>query len=207
MARSSSIALRHEERRRQETVLAAALAKKTDPKKEYTLIFGLGPFGQLPKKARKVIDCPEDWEVLNRMLRIQAKWVRPVDEWKPRGKSMRSIVTSLIKHLFVEYSMPAFWYSAWFARAPHRAIAPDGAAQELDGDLLRDIDLFVTLAQGASLYKLIKEGKFLIPFTKKQCHTFMAQRGVKNVVSAVRWTQIQSFDGERRLAEALCDTE
>ena len=197
---------RQEETRRHEAALATALAKKHDPKKEYATCFGLGPFGQLPKKARKIIDCEGEWEVLRRMLMHKAKWVRSVEEWKPRGKSMHSILTSLITHLFCQYQMPAFWYSVWFTRAPHRAIRPDGEAVELDGTQLRDVDLFVRLAQGASLYKLIKEGLFLIPFTKKQCHAFMAQRSVKNPVSAVRWTQIQSFDGDRRLAQALCDT-
>ena len=117
MARQSSIAIRHEEVRRQEAALAAALAKKVDPKKEYAKDFGLGPFGSLPKKARKIIDCSEDWEVLRRMLRNKHKWVRPVKEWKPRGKSMAPILTSLVTHLFCEYQMPTFWYSVWHARA------------------------------------------------------------------------------------------
>ena len=207
MARQSSIAIRQEEERRQDEALAAALAKKADPKKDYAKNFGTGPFGNLPKKARKILDCSEDWEVLRRMVRTKHKWVRPVDEWKPRGKSMASILTSLVNHLFCEYKMPAFWFSVWYARAPNRAVAADGAVTELDATILRDIDLFIELAQGESLYKLIKKGRFIIPFTKKQCHAFMAQRGVKNVVSAVRWTQIQNFGGDRRLAQAICGTE
>ena len=206
MARQSSIDLRHEVQRLHEETLAAALSKKTDPRKEYGKNFGLGPFGNLPKKARKILDCSEDWEVLRRMLRNKHKWIRPVKEWSPRGKSMTSILTSLINHLFCEYKMPAFWFSVWYTRAQHRAVAADGVITELDTTLLRDINLFIELAQGQSLYKLVKTEKFILPFTKKQCHAFMAQRGVKNVVSAARWTQIQTFGGDRRLAQVICNT-
>jgi hypothetical protein len=190
----SKVVARQEREAEIEAKLVASLAKGSrNPAQVYATRFGDTAAKSLPKRARKILDCEPYWRVIQTCLTYEEKWLRPIDDWKPRGKAIESILKSLIKHLFIKYPVPEFWYAVWFGgmRGTGSGVSPAS---------------FIELAQGKSLYKLIKDGQFAVPFTKKQCHTFLGQRSMRHVPQAVRYTQIMSFEGEKRLAQALSDT-
>ena len=190
----SKIVARQERETENEAKLVASLASgNRNPAQSYSARFGETAAKSLPKKARKILESEPYWRVIQNCLSHEEKWVRPIDEWKSRGKAIESILKSLVKHLFVKYPVPEFWYSVWFG-----GMRGNGSGVTTHS--------FVELAQGKSLYKLIKDGQFAVPFTKKQCHTFLTMRYMRHVPQAVRYTQIMSFEGEKRLAQALSDT-
>jgi len=200
MPRLGVHALRKENERRREEKILAALAKKKDPIEEFQKAFGGTVFGDLQKRCRKVGFRNDSWSVLRRLLYYRSQWIRPLDEWKPKGKALETILRSLITHLICQYPMPSFWYEVWFRHDERNQNA--GGRRKAES-----VAQFVELARGTGLYQLVKEERFPVPFTRKQCHAFMQQRGVDRVVQAVRWTQVQSLGGDRGLAEALCRTE
>jgi hypothetical protein len=119
------------------------------------------------------------------------KWVRPVETWKPKGKSPNSQFRSLAKHLLVKYTMPEFFYSVFFEGANVRQ---------------KGFGLFVHLGQGGSLYKFVKAGKFPVPLTKRMCHVFMGSTVKLSFLEAVRHAQVHVHGGDRRVAKAIYAT-
>jgi hypothetical protein len=201
------------EREEREAALQAALARKPDPLRDFVEAFDGTPFGDVHKRVRKIGGRPDAWPVLHRLLAHRERWVRPLEEWVPRGKAIETILRSLVTHLICRYPMPTFWYEVWFRRTPFPgALLPnepapqDGVFQDFAATAA-DVLVFVRLAQGEGLYRLIQDAAFLIPFTKRQCHAFMGQRNVNTVAHAVRWTQVENFGGTRRMAQVLCGTE
>lgn len=191
-----------------EEALRAALARKPDPLREFAEQFGDTVFSDLHRRARKIATRPDAWPVLHRLLVHRERWVEPLEEWKPRGKALETILRSLVTHLICRYPMPSFWYEVWFRGGPQHAPMETEDGSYLDAPVqAAAVDQFVLLAQGTGMYRLVQDGAFPVPFTKRQCHAFMGQRNVNTIPHAVRWTQVRSFGGERRLAEVLCGTE
>jgi len=183
-----------------EAKIQASLANKPDPLREFAEAFGQSPFADIHKRVRKIGNRPDTWPVLHRLLTHRERWVAPLEEWVPRGKTIETVLRSLVTHLICQYPMPSFWYEVWF-RSGHA----DNRFEDFV-NVARAVDNFVRIAQGEGLYRLVQEGAFSVPFTKRQCHAFMRQRNANTVPRAIRWTQVEHFDGTRRLAEVLCGT-
>jgi len=208
MPRGMRVSMRQEQERLREEALQEAFRRGKVSEPRFSAVFALTAFAPLRKRCRKVADSPQAWTVLHRLLRFRGQWVNDVSSWKPKGKSVTTLLKSLIRHLICKYPMPSFWYEVWFRGTErmyrHRNGALDGAP--IDDGAFSFCDMFVKLAQGHGMYKLVKKGGFPVALTKKQCHAFMQQKKVNNVVHATRWTVVRSFGGERSLAKALCDT-
>ena len=142
-------------------------------------------------RARKLID--ERFKHGLKYISDEAKdWVRGLEDWKPKGKSANSQFRSLCKHLFVKYTMPEFMYSVFL--------------EETESVRRQGLLLFKHLGTGGSLYKLVKEGKFPVPLTKRMCHVFMESTVKLGFFAAVRHAQVLVYGGDRRVAEAVCMT-
>jgi len=131
--------------------------------------------------------------------------VRPIEDWIPKGKGANTQFLSLIDHVLVQYRMPRFFYGLFEEahrkhRRPHY-IGPDGQQRLLDE--FQDIYLWTRIAQGESLYKLIKSGEWPVPLTKRMCHMLMNLKGKFGLVEAVRRVQVEAFGGDLRLWGAL----
>ena len=141
-------------------------------------------------------------------LQCNQPWVRPLEDWKPKGKAADTQFRSLVHHLVVKYPVPRFLYSVFWE---------DGVLRH------RGVDLFLHLARGGSLRKALqpdvfptdvvgKKGSYLghpmlcVPLTKRMCHTFMQSTSEHTLVSAVRYAQVEAFNGNRRIAERVCAT-
>jgi hypothetical protein len=155
------------------------------------------------EKAPKIVNRVHVlWRLAN------AKWLRPLEDWKPKGKGADTQFRSLVDHLLVEYRMPAFLYQMfnkvegrWGEAARRRHRAPP---QHPPND--RHIDLFIQVAQGASLYKVVKAGGLPTPMTKRMCHAFMQSSANSTLIEAVRRVQVEAFGGDLRLLHTLLST-
>jgi len=118
----------------------------------------------------------------------RTEWIRPLEEWKPKGKSRSSIFRSLVRHLVELYPTPQFLLSLFHdlfnARGPTEA-------------------LYVHLAQGGSLKKALATNLLRTSMTKRMCHDFLQSPANMGVIEAVRRAQVRSFGGTRRIADAI----
>lgn len=199
--------MREEQERLREEAIQEAFRRAKVSTNRFKDVFSMTAFAPLQKKSRKIAESPQAWTVLHRLLLCQEQWVNEVSTWKPRGKAVTTLLRGLIRHLICKYPMPAYWYSVWFEGTEQMQNWRGGGQNaDLGGVNRAFVGNFVKLAQGTGMHKLVKKLEFPVPLTKKQCHALMQQRKVNTVPHAVRWTQVQSFGGERRLAEALCDS-
>lgn len=141
------------------------------------------------KKARKTLE-PERFRLF--WVLAGLPWVRPIEDWRPKGKAPRRKLQSLLDHTLGHYPVPAFLYSVLDEREW--------------GPLRRGLTVFAALAGGESPRALVKDGRLPAPLTRRMCALFLAQKAHLDLVGAVRHAQVQGFGGDRRLAEAVCAT-
>lgn len=121
-------------------------------------------------------------------------WIRPLERWKPQGKSKERQFRSLASHLLCNYPLPQFLYQVFFYDTGRRD---------------RAVELFCYLGTGGSLYKATRreESAALIPtLSRKMCHYFLETRGLVSMEGAVRGAQVRAYGGDRRMADALGGT-
>lgn len=119
-------------------------------------------------------------------------WLRPLEDWKPRGKSESTIFCSLIDHLLLKYKVPDFLYSV-FAVNPMR----DPNARAL-------AHFFRYVAQGGSPYNYLKSAFLPVVMTRKMCHVFMQTPKNISFYSALRRAQAVALGGNRDVVKAIC---
>ncbi len=115
--------------------------------------------------------------------------VRPVSDWKPRGKSRDTLFLSLAEHLLAKYPTPSIIWSALF----------DPQVEVL-------VPLVWYVSSGRSLYDYIKSGAFPVPLTRRMCHELLATSSEHGFMSAVRRVQIRAAGGSRELWQAYMTT-
>ena len=124
-------------------------------------------------------------------------WVRPVEDWKPKGRGKDTQFRSLVEHLLCKYPAPHFLFRAFDLRP-----ADPGTAEWLY--------FFSGVAGGGSAYKLAKE-YIPTPMTKRMAHRFMQTTGKDSLLSNIRRVQVEEFVEEdpawaRRLHNVLMGT-
>jgi hypothetical protein len=113
-----------------------------------------------------------------------ASWLRPLDEWKIESKNPQRQFGSLVRHLFADYSIPAFFDSVWFKRS-------------------RTQNWFLHVAQGKNIRKA---QRLYFPMTKREAHEFIQAPGRYTLEQALRWGQIAAMGGSERVVDAVCGT-
>lgn len=116
-------------------------------------------------------------------------WLREVEDWKPRTRSVTRQFASLVRHLFVQYDdVPRFFDSVWFAG-------------ETDESAKRR-KWYVHVGKGQS----VRTCDLPISFTKKMAHHFMLAPNDLSIDQALRWGQIHGLGGDECLARAILGT-
>lgn len=113
-------------------------------------------------------------------------WLRPLEDWKPSGKSTGSVFRSLAEHLLAKFPTPHFLWSTFYYTSP----------------LLTDLDLPAVTAHvagGGAFYELVKNGKIPVKLTRKQCHDFLQTTSAYTFVNGLRRIQVLSHGGSERL--------
>jgi hypothetical protein len=146
------------------------------------------------KRARFVI--PEyAGTLLN--LSLTGPWVRPLADWKPKGRGRDAQFRSLVEHLLCEYPVPHFLYRVFGRPTQHL-------------DTREWLRFFAGVGRGGSVFKLAKK-HIPVPLTKKMVHALMQAKGSGTLLSAIRQVQVETFVEDdvawaRRLHAALMGT-
>ena len=115
------------------------------------------------------------------------QWIARLDDWKPATHNGRRQFSSLLRHLFARYPVPAFMDQAWF-RTDAR-----------DEDYRR---WFVAIGEGRNVRTLDTP----IPMTKAMAHHFLEAPDDYTIEAAIRWGQVHALGGGSRLTGALLGT-
>ena len=122
------------------------------------------------------------------LARHDRGWIRPVADWTPQTHNSRRQFSSLARHLFAEWPVPAFMDSLWFLGNGKGAIQQQ--------------ELFLHIGSGQN----IRTAELPLPYTKRMAHHFMQAPADFAMASALRWGQIHGLDGNERLARAVIGT-
>ena len=145
-----------------------------------------GKFAPLRTRASKIFEFSVNHQGCFQNL-AQLEWVRPIEHWKPHGKSPTSLFYSLAEHLLAKYPMPSFiWSGLWGPQSPALSL------------------ITAQVASGKSIYDVVKSGTLPVPLTRKMCHELMQTKGRIPFMEAVRTAQITALGGTRRLISILC---
>ena len=125
---------------------------------------------------------------LTRMVQYCHRWVRPLDQWRPKSKSPRRQFESLLHHLFAKYEpMPKFFQQVWTSS---------------DSSMGRYRLWYVRVANGENLRKC----HLPITYTRKMAHWFMRAPDNFSVSQALRFGQVMGLGGNRRIAQMIATT-
>ena len=126
--------------------------------------------------------------------------IRPVEDWRPKGKSNHKKFLSLINHLLVTYEVPNFLYNV-FTLFDERQMRGFQYREDKDYAVpfqgAEHYPLFKTLASGGSIYKTK-----LLPevMTKRMRRLFLQAPTNASVREAIFLAIVESYEGDRRIA-------
>lgn len=115
------------------------------------------------------------------------RWVRTLDSWRVSSHNRRRQFSSLARHLFARYPVPAFMDSVWF---------------RTDRGSNRMRENFIHIGDGQN----IRKADMPVPFTRRMAHHFLQAPDHYSLENAVRWAQVHSLGGDARLVEAVLGT-
>lgn len=142
----------------------------------------------LLRKCPKLV-CKEYGPGLGLLEKHKHAWMRQLSDWIPRGKGGDSLFISLITHLVAKYPVPKFLYCVFFK------------------GLENHVKLFVHVAQGGSLFKIVGTEMLPVPLTRRLCHRFLSlPADTPGIVKGLRIVQIDSYGGTHSLKNVLLQT-
>ena len=119
---------------------------------------------------------------------IEGRTLRTADTYVPKSHNLEKQLRGLINHLFVRYPVPAFLYNA--------CLKDDALLFKSHHEMYRH--WFVTLAQGGSFPKLVKE--FM---TGKEAFLFLSAPANNRIHENVWWAKMMAAGLPINLAERL----
>jgi hypothetical protein len=122
------------------------------------------------------------------LARHAASWIRLATVWKPQTHNARRQFSSLARHLFAEWPVPAVMDSVWFLGNSREAVRQQG--------------WFLHVGRGQN----IRTADLPLPYTKRMAHHFTQAPADFTVEAALRWGQIHGLGGSERLARAIIGT-
>ncbi len=122
------------------------------------------------------------------LARHSPGWIRPVGDWTPQTHNVRRQFSSLARHLFAEWPVPAFMDSAWFLGNGREAV--------------RQQEWFLHIARGQN----IRTADLPLVYTKRMAHHFIEAPSDLTVLAALRWGQIHGLGGTARLVWGIIGT-
>ncbi len=112
-------------------------------------------------------------------------WIRSLNDWKPKSHNRSKQFASLARHLWAGYEIPVFMDKAWlFGNA-------------IQQQWYKDIGAGRNIRNSSALP---------IRMTRKMAHHFLSAPDDYSIDGALRWGQVHSLGGDRRLSDALLGT-
>ena len=144
-------------------------------------------------KYSKLLDSEDHRKKALSLVEYADKWIRPIDTWVVKSHNRDRQFSSLVRHLFTEYEMPAFLDNAW-----------DGNRQMYGvGNGWLDKFLFSHIASGNNILTAV-----LLPvtLTKMIAHFFLQAQSYCTMHHAIKWAQIRALGVDERLFRAIRET-
>jgi len=113
------------------------------------------------------------------------QWIRPIAEWQPKTRNADRQFSSLARHLFAKYPVPAFMDSVWY-RGNKKAQG-----------------WFIHIGIGNNIRTA---SSLPIPLTKKMAHCYLQAPSHYEVGAAFRWAQVHALGGNKIIADAIAET-
>ena len=126
-------------------------------------------------------------DALTKLNERRWQWVAPLEDWRPNSHNGRRQFSSLVRHLFARYPVPAFMDQAWFQT---------GHGSETHREW------FILLGRGEN----IRTADLPVPFSKRMAHHFLLAPDDYSIAGAIRWAQVHALGGGSRLTAALLGT-
>ncbi len=192
MAAAENRVARKELKDKEEQKIAEALIKKPVS----VPLIGCETLAQaILEKAPRLLDHGDYRSALTKVGRRPGRWIRPLEDWQPKGRARDTLFYSLMEHLFAKYKTPLFVWNAFFT--PDYNLLNDCGAIPL-------VKAAVDIAGGESAYKVLNN---LVPFTRRMAHDIMQITGHVGFIEAIRTVQVKSVGGDKRLLKAYMDAE
>lgn len=125
-------------------------------------------------------------DALALLARQHARWVRPVQDWRPDSHNARRQFHHLTCHLLAQYDVPSFMDAAFF-----------------QGDAARaQQQWFIHIGSGQN----IRTADIPISMSKKQAHAFLQAPDRLLIDQVLRWAQVTGQGGSTELAQSIVRT-
>lgn len=119
------------------------------------------------------------------LARQTSNWIRPLETWKPKTHNVRRQFASLAFHLLANYSVPAYFDSAWFVSDSEQAVKQQG--------------WYCSIGNGVSPRKL----DLPLRLTRRMAHHFLRAPSNYSIDAALRYGQVMGLGGSPRLVAAV----
>lgn len=119
------------------------------------------------------------------MLVDRSSWIRDIESWSPRTYNAERQFLSLLSHLYARYPVPVFMAQAW---TTGNAVHQQWYRQLGIGKNIRTVE------------------HLPVRFTKAMAHLFLSAPDHYSINGAIRWAQILAVGGDKRIADAICET-
>ncbi|HVR20269.1 MAG TPA: PcfJ domain-containing protein [Polyangiaceae bacterium] len=144
------------------------------------------------ERESEILDmlCSHRDKIVALLLRIaaySARWVRPVEQWRPQTTEAARQLGELVRHLFERYPTPRFFESAWRRQQASRV---DWAA----------FDWYVHVAGGENIRTV---PGLPVALSKRAAHELTVAPAELSPRRALRWAQLSALGARPRLARAL----
>ncbi|WP_193212425.1 PcfJ domain-containing protein [Luteolibacter marinus] len=122
--------------------------------------------------------------MLVRVAAYAAEWLRPPEAWRaPAGAAPKEQWEDLLRHLFVEWPMPGFFYSAWRVRGDLRVL---------------ERDWFCHVGGGGSWRKAVD---FPPSISSRAVHHALMAPADLTIRQALRWGQLMALGAPQALVD------
>ena len=113
------------------------------------------------------------------------KWLQPISQWQAKTHNADRQFSSLARHLFAKYEVPAFMDGVW------------------QKDDAKHMAWFIHIGMGKNIGTA---SSLPIKMTRKMAHCFIQAPSNYEVNAAFRWAQIHALGGNRAIADAIAET-
>ena len=133
----------------------------------------------------KLLSDPDTTRACVALATTKHLWLRDVFIWEPESHNINRQFSSLARHLFAKYEVPAFLNEAWLQGSPVQQ------------------SWFVHIGAGENIRTARKLPVFL---TKKMAHHFMQAPATLSINATFRFAQVKALGGPVELSQALNET-
>jgi hypothetical protein len=144
-----------------------------------------------PARVGGHIETKVQAEIIGGLLSLafhHEDWLRPVEQWTPRGMSIYPEFSALAGHLLARYPVPAFMIKVWM--------------RDQTAEARRQQRWYKHLGLGRN----IRSADIPLAYTKMMAHHFVQAPHHLTVEAALRWGQVRGLGGSKDLASAVIAT-